>query len=208
MCEFISWIEYKGKLLYISNYELNTPDGKELCRKLNYNFYEEIKGHGAIREYFGLSSKQGKRMECTDFSDINNFPQEIVKKIILGEFSQIAIIPELLEQSAWYKYEKVRQPARDNYEKVEKSARDNYEKVKQSAWDNYEKVIQFAWDNHEKIRQPAWDNYEKVRQPAWDNYEKVRQLARDNYKKVIQPVFWELFSNPLNRIPNWKNIKE
>ena len=134
MCEFISWTEYKGKLYYISNYELNTPDGQALRRKLNYDFYEEIKGHGAIKTYFGLPHSKCKDNECSDFSTPNNFPAEIAEKIKAGEFSEIGVAEGLLTQPARAEYEKVEQPARAEYEKVKQSAWAEYKKVKQSAF--------------------------------------------------------------------------
>jgi len=156
MCEFLSWTEYKGKLYYLTDFELNTRDGEKLKKKLDYAFYEEIKGHGAIKEYFGLSHSQCRDHECTDFSTPNNFPVEIVKKIKAGEFSRIGIAEGLLTQPAWAEYEKVEQPARAEYKKVERSAWAEYKKVEQSARAEYEKVIQSAWAEYEKVRQSAF----------------------------------------------------
>jgi len=226
MCEFLSWTEYKGKLYYLTNFEINTRNGKKLRKKLDYNFSEEIKGHGAIKEYFGLPHSQCIDHECTNFSTPNNFPSEIVEKIKRGEFSEIGIAEQLLTQSAWAEYEKIRQSAWAEYKKITQSALAEYEKIRQSAWAEhekirqpalaeYKKIRQSALAEYEKIRQPAWAEYEKIRQPAWAEYEKIRQSALAEYEKIRQPAwaeyekirqsaFWNIFSNPNNRIEVWK----
>ena len=166
MCEFLSWTKYKGKLYYLTNFELNTRDGKKLRKKLDYNFYEEIKGHGAIKEYFGLPHSQCKDHECTDFSTPDNFPAEIVVKIKAGEFSEIGIAKSLLTQSAWAEYEKIRQSALAEYEKIRQSALAEYKKIRQSALAEYEKIAQSALAEYEKIPQSALAEYEKIARSA------------------------------------------
>ena len=156
MCEFLSYTEYKGKLYYLTNFELATREGKELRKKLDYDFYEEIKGHGAIKEYFGLPHSKCIDHECTDFSTPDNFPAEIVEKIKVGQFSQIGIAKELLQQ-----------PARAEYEKIEQSALAEYRKIQQSAWAEYEKIEQPARAEYEKIEQPALAEYRKIQQSAF-----------------------------------------
>jgi hypothetical protein len=95
-----------GELKYISNFELNTREGKKLKKELGYFFHHEIKGHGAIKTYFGIRHGRGIERECTDFSTPDNFPAEIVKKIKNGEFSQIGLNVDLLNDAALAEYKK------------------------------------------------------------------------------------------------------
>ena len=202
MCQFLSWIEYKGKLYYFSDYEVNSSDGRRLCRSLGNIFHEEIKGHGVIREYFGLSYKQGKNYECEDFSTPDNFPIELVEKIKKGKFSQIGVSEQLLKQpalaeyekirqSAWAEYKKIEQPAWAEYEKIRQPALAEYEKIEQPALAEYKKIRQPALAEYEKIEQPALAEYEKIEQPAWAEYEKIRQSALAEYEKIEQPAWAE-----------------
>ena len=123
MCEFLSWIELpNGELRYISNYELNTREGQRLKKSLGPDFRNEIVGHGAIKEFFGLRNHAGKDRECFDFSDPNNFPKEIIRKIKKGEFSQIGICTDLLTPIAWEEYNKIEQTAWEEYDKIKRAA--------------------------------------------------------------------------------------
>lgn len=82
MCNFISWIEFAGEVLFLKDSDLELwnkskdkpkiPDKSERC------------GHGAIRLYYGLKENDGIQKECTDFSKPSNFPNEIIKAIKSG----------------------------------------------------------------------------------------------------------------------------
>ena len=52
MCEFISWIEYKGEILFLTDDELETKEGKDLKKYLGSSYYTDIVGHGAIVAYY------------------------------------------------------------------------------------------------------------------------------------------------------------
>src|SRR5574337_117944 len=139
MCDFISWIEFKSDILFLTYHDIfETERGKEL--RVYCQSADDLIGHGAIRWYYDI--KGGKERECTDFSTPANFPERIIRALKNGEFSGLAIAPQLLEQSAWAEYEKVIQPALAEYDKVRQSAWAEYDKVRQSAWAEYEKVRQ------------------------------------------------------------------
>ena len=191
MCDFLSWTEYKGKLFYLTNFELNTRDGKNLRKKLGKNFNEEIKGHGAIKEYFGLPHGRCKDFECTDFSSSINFPPEIAERLKQGLFSQIGKNTDLLTQPALDEYKKITQPAWNEYKKITQPALDEYKKITQPAWNKYEKIKQSAWNKYKKITQSAWNKYKKITQSALDKYNKIKQSALDEYKKIEQPAWNE-----------------
>ena len=83
MCEFLSWIEYKEEIIYITAADLETSKGKKLLKDVGW---EDIKGHGAIRKFFTIPDGKGTNKECTDFSTPTNFPKEIVRDIKKGLF--------------------------------------------------------------------------------------------------------------------------
>ena len=104
MCEFVSWVEHEDKLYYLTANLLNTKEGRALKKFLaalpcvhGTQYYEDIKGHGAIERYFGIS---GKHYECTDFSSPKNFPAEIVKALKAGAFRGIGISARRLRVQA------------------------------------------------------------------------------------------------------------
>ena len=82
MCEFASWIEKDGDKYFLKDSDLQTKEGRRLVKKLKDSgkYYEDICGHGAIKEYYP-ELKNGIEKECTDFSKLSNFPGEIVEAI-------------------------------------------------------------------------------------------------------------------------------
>ena len=92
MCEFISWIEDCKEIYFLTCNDLNTKEGRKLVKELkdNKSFYDDISGHGAIRKYFNLKLNQGKNKECSDFSNPNNFPPQIIKQIKNGNMQIIS----------------------------------------------------------------------------------------------------------------------
>ena len=106
MCDFISWIEREGHIYLFTNKELNTKEGRKIQKGLKDN---DVRGHGVIREYWGL--KDGVNKECEDFSTPDNFPKEIVKAVKLGQYSEIGFNLDLLNSAGKAEYEKIRQPA-------------------------------------------------------------------------------------------------
>ena len=186
MCEFISWIEKNGEVLFLTGNDVfNTKRGLELqsyCKSK-----EDLTGHGAIRWYFGEDGellKGGKEKECTNFSTPDNFPKEISTAIKRGEMWGFEdCTPEKL----------LRASALAEYEKVTDAALAEYQKVRDTAWAEYEKVTASALAEYEKVRAPAWAEYQKVTAPAWAEYEKVTASA-----------FWSLFADINNRNPKWR----
>jgi len=109
MCNFISWIEYKGENFFIDNLKLQTKEGKKL---LLPEFQADIKGHGAIRHYYPELNGKGKDRECTDFSTPDNFPKDIAQAFKKGQLSKIGICLDVLNDKGRAEYQKIRQSAR------------------------------------------------------------------------------------------------
>lgn len=107
MCDFISWIEYKGEILFLTKHELETTRGKALRKHLGSQFKNDVKGHGAIEWYYKLKDNVGAHKECEDFSNPKNFPAVIVKAIKAGDFCGIGIAENLLTKPAWAEYTKI-----------------------------------------------------------------------------------------------------
>jgi len=179
MCEFISWIEYRGRNYFLTKRELATRDGQKLLREIGQ---DEITGHGAIREYYGLEPSWGVNRECTNFKTPNNFPLEIVSAIKEGMFEGLGIALDIFNDSAWAEYEEKRQPA----------------------WAKYEEKRQPAWAEYQRVKQRALDEYEKVEQLARAKYDKVEQLAWAEYQRAKQTAFWELAVKKENRVKKWR----
>jgi len=228
MCEFLSAVKAQDKRgndkWYYLTHRLihDTPRGKLLQKKYGG---DELIGHSAIREYFGIREGQGENWECTDFSTPENFPPVLVEAIKKGEFRGTTAPVGLLTRQAQDKQEEAEQPALAEYEKVRQLASAEYKKAEQPAWEEYEKVRQLAWAEynkaeqlagaeHEKVRQAwaeheeaeqlAWAEHKKVEQQALAEYERVRQPALAEYEKVRQQAFWDLFADPENRTKAWQ----
>src|SRR4030042_1510923 len=107
MCEFLSAVKTKNQSgedkYYFLTYDLihNTPRGEMLQKKYGG---DDLIGHSAIREYFGLRDGEGDNWEQTDFSTPENFPQAIIQALISGEFKGFTLPKGLLSKSLDDKY--------------------------------------------------------------------------------------------------------
>jgi len=116
MCEFVSWIEKGKSILFLTDDLIfNTEKGKLLQKQANR---DDLKGHGAIRFYFGVESGEGEDKECTNFSNSANFPNPIIKAIKTGQMFGMAGEPPLglLTPVARADYEAKRAPLDADYE--------------------------------------------------------------------------------------------
>ena len=155
MCEFISWIEFQGKIYFLDDTKLRTEKGQKLLSQCTN---DDIIGHGAIMEYFGLTRHQGIHKECTYFSDPKNFPEEIVEAIKMGLFRNFGVCGGILMQ-----------PADKEYGKIARSAWKEYDKIERSAWEEYGKIAGSARKEYIKIERTAWKKCERIRLNSfWD----------------------------------------
>ena len=212
MCNFVSWIEYKGKNYFLENKDLTTKQGKKL---LDDGYKDDIEGHGAIEHYYPELKGKGVHKECEDFSTPDNFPKEIVDALKDGRLSNIGIAVDILNtkgkqayeeivKSAWDEYDKINNSAWDEYEKIKKSARDEYNKIVKSTWDEYIKIKNSARDEYEKIEKSARDEYNKIKKSARDEYEEIEKSAWDEYNKIVNPVYHNIVIQKKYRNKNWK----
>jgi hypothetical protein len=75
MCEFISWIEKDGLILYLTDAEIFGKD-KSLLEGCKDN---DFLGHGAIRNFYNIEG--GLEREVRDFWNENILPKEIADKV-------------------------------------------------------------------------------------------------------------------------------
>ena len=76
MCDFISYIEKNGEILYLTDKEVFSKFGKEHLKGCLYN---DILGHGAIRKFYNI--QRGRDVEIRDFWNLEKLPKEIAAKI-------------------------------------------------------------------------------------------------------------------------------
>jgi len=190
MCQFVSWIEKDGAVLFLTGKQVyHTKRGKELREYTKHT--DELVGHGAIRWFYNIDG--GTDKECDDFSSPKRFPSVIVEAIKGGEMRGMGTPNGLLTRKAYAEYLKVCAAAYAEYEKVSEPALAEYEKVSEPAYTEYRKVCAAASAEYDKVRDAAWAEYDKVRDAAWAEYE-----------KVIDAAFWDLFDDPKNRTEAWK----
>lgn len=206
MSQFISWITWESEVYFLTSRDLRTKEGRALRRCLGRRYWSDIKGHGAIQEYytflkFGL---HGTSVECSDFSTPDNFPPEIVKAVKQGRFIGIGVCPKILTRSAADEYEGLRRPAADEYEGLRRPAWAEFEKLEQSAWVEFKKTKRFTLAEYEKLVRLALAEYEKARRSAWAEYEKIRQPALAKYKELEHFHFWQIAKKKENRVDVWK----
>jgi hypothetical protein len=119
MCEFISWIEYGNKNYFLTKNDLNTKEGRKL---LQPDVIADLCGHGTIRVYYPELKDLGINKESTNFSNPNNFPDDIIKAIKTGQFEGIGICLDILNDEGKKKYEEIKAPAWKKYEEIEAPA--------------------------------------------------------------------------------------
>jgi len=180
MCDFISWKEYKGNVYFLQNSDL-TSKIFNAYKKYNKKWRDDIYGHGAIEYFYPELKGKGINKECTDFSRLSNFPEEIVDAVKQYKLTRIGYSIELLNNNG----------------------KNEYNKIRESAWAEYDKIQESAWAEYEKIRESAWAEYDKIRQPAWEEYMKIKQPAWEEYNKITQTAMWKLFKNKKYRNKAW-----
>lgn len=146
MCKFISWIEKDNVVYYLNDNCLKDKKGRQLKKHISKEFYNDIKGHGAIRYYYDMPYNIGINKEYTGINIIQ-YPEEIIKDIKACKFRDIGFNVDFLAKSARKKYEAIEQSAWKKYEAIEQPALEKYEAIKQKTfWDLFQ-------DNKNRIKE-------------------------------------------------------
>lgn len=181
MCDFVSWIEYNGDVLLLRDKDIRSSRGKRLHNRIK----DDIRGHGAIREYFDLAPGVGVEEEVNEFDTADGINPVVVEAIKNGEVKLTADVDELSVA--------LNPTAMAEYNKACKSARAEHNKMRDPALAEYNKV-----------RDAAWAEYNKACNSARAEYRKVSDQALAEYRKVSAKEFWRLWANPENRIECWR----
>ena len=158
MCKFISAIKKDNNYFYLTKQDLKGKRFKEF-KEHNPNWYEDIKGHGAIEFFYPELKGKGSHWECRYFFSPNNFPACIVEDIKKGNFEGIGVCLDILNKEGLEEYEKIQRPALEEYRKIEQSALIEYRKIQLHALEEYRKIEQFAFWKiavQKKYRKKQW----------------------------------------------------
>jgi vacuolar-type H+-ATPase subunit E/Vma4 len=212
MCQFVSWIEYKGKEYFLINADLETKAGEKLLKP---EVIADLCGHGAILSYYPELKGKGENGECSNFSKQSNFPKAIAKAIKQGKMSRIDICLDVLNDKgkkqyhkindqAWAEYHKINDPALAEYNKISDPAWAEYEKISDPALAEYNKITYQAWAEYEKISDQVLAEYEKITYQAWAEYNKIREQALAEYNKIRDQAFSRIVKQEKYRNKDWK----
>ena len=202
MCEFMSWIEYQGKIYFLDDNKLNTKEGRELLQYLGDRKYEDIPGHGAILHYYPELKHKGKDKECTDFSTPDNFPSKIVEAIKKGLFVNFGACPQILTASALDLF--LRSETGKIYAELEK-ARAELEK----ACDEWYKT-RAEWEKTLAEGKKTLAELKKARaewkkaDAEWEKASDEWYNTRAEWERADKSYFWQLARIKKNRIKLWQ----
>ncbi len=81
MYGFVSWIEYDGKVFFLTDEEVFSPKGMGMFRLLSHHSFfhgtNSVIYHDAIREYFSLEPDQGTCCIQKDFWNTDTLPEPL-----------------------------------------------------------------------------------------------------------------------------------
>lgn len=209
MCEFSSWVEERGKIYFLTPAQVfNTRRGREL-QEWSQNIQDDIKGHGAIRYYYGLDSGEGKDGDCADFSNPENFPREIIdavkKGAMKGMLFPLGLIIGVLEDE----YKAKLTVLEEDYDVKREALDGGYETKRRQLYENYEaKRKQLDEDeNYKTKRDQLYADYWKELTALKENHKTERTALEEDYnttREVLDNDYWDIFMKQENRTPAWK----
>jgi hypothetical protein len=205
MCEFISWKEYQGQVLFLTNDLIS--EKLEDYKKFNTGWREDLVGHGAIEWFLLLEHGCGRNQECTNFSSPSNFPREIVDAIKAGKMTFGPFPDGLLCAPLYADYKAKRDALYADY-KAKRDALDADYKAKCAPLDADYKAKRDALDaDYNAKRDALYADYNAKRAPLYADYNaKCAPLDADYKAKrdALDKEQWALFADPNNRADAWK----
>jgi hypothetical protein len=78
MCDFVSWIDIKGMIYFLTDAEIFSDLGRE---KLSGCKDNDFLGHGAIRRFYDLKDKGVDRENKNFWEEVSNIPEIIRSKL-------------------------------------------------------------------------------------------------------------------------------
>jgi len=158
MCEFVSWIKLKGKILYLNDDCLRDKKGKEMKRHGDEHFQNDVQGHGAIMWYFDLKDNKGVNEESESINT-KDYPEQIVEDIKNCKMSLIG-----------YNFRFLTDSALKDYLAIKNSAEKKYLAIKSSAYKDFSTIINPTNEDHEAtgyILNSACKDYESITMPTF-----------------------------------------
>lgn len=242
-CNALNWIKYKGRLLYLTTKDLNHKE--VIAEKIKavkdfelttgpgpYGYWDQLTGYQIIRKVYNLKDDDGTNCGCDDFSNKNNFPKEIWKALISGQFRGISFNnPNLLNKEGLKKYQKVKQDAYEAYCRLRQPIREEWFDMLISAKAVYNKGIDRVYEEHMKRiknvpkiakskkdlkkRKDSLTRYDKevlildkqrdtTTDPGDRMYEHISDAALTNYHETTITGFWDIFAEKKYRIKSCK----
>lgn len=196
MCEFVSWIEKDGEVIYLTGKDVfHIKAGKKLQKYCGNA--ADLVGHGAIRKFYNFEG--GYEKECSDFSSPKNFPKEIVNAIKKGEMRGLATPIKLLTKSGQNKYHKL--TTMIDFDFFPKSIATKLKRIvknKEAGYDGNNThggsypFCYFTW-SRTKEGQNFW--------------EKIDAICGNGYESRFQNIFWDLFKQNKYRRASWRDRK-
>ena len=178
MCEFISWIERRGKVYFLTGDRLfNTKKGQKLLPTISPDDYC---GHGTIRAYYGIDSQDGVDMECFDFSTPDYFPPTIVEAIKNGEMRGIAFT---------FPVGLLKMPLYDGYRAKKKSLYDDYDANLKSLYEDYWANLKPLEKDFEAKRESLDEDYRFKRKPLDEDYEAKQESLYEDYDANLKSLY-------------------
>jgi hypothetical protein len=209
MCQYMSWLEHDGKILFLTDADLATEKGQALKAYLGSQYQEDIKGHGAIRHYFFGSSdiEKGIARECTDFSSTKNFPPQIVEALKAGQMTYAPIPEGLLCDTLYADYKAKRAALYADYEAKCAALYADYKAKCAALYADYKAKCAPLYADYKAKRAPLYADYKAKCAPLYADYKaKCAPLYADYEAKrdTLDDEQWMLFLDPKNRTAAWR----
>ena len=144
MCNFVSWIELEKagekKIYFLTGQQVFGEAPRAVAFREYCKSPYDYPGHGAIRWYYGLETREGLDRESEDFSSPANFPPEVVRAIKAGEMRGMGTPTGLFTAPAHAEYQRGRAAAYAEYQRVRAAADAEYQRVRAAAEAEYQRV--------------------------------------------------------------------
>ena len=184
MCDFVSWIETKNRVLFLT--DANIRDWERAGDRPACPDKSERVGHGAIRLFYGLNETDGINKECTNFSSSSNFPVPIAKAIKDGKITCNLVFPKGLASDELYA---------------------DYTAKRSLLYADYIAKLKPLDDAYYAKRNPLEDAYDAQRNLLDADYDAKRTMVYDAYaakRTILNDVCWDKFKEIKNRAPVWR----
>jgi len=184
MCQFVSWVERRGKVYFLTSEQLESERGQKWVKEEKVS-PDDLCGHGTIRLWYRIDAGDGVDKEQTDFTRPSDFPPEIAEAVKAGKFNSFPLPKGLLRMAL----------DDDYWDKCMALNADYW--AKRNALDND------YWTKHNALDDDYWDK----RNALGDDYRAKYNALDDDYRDkcmALNADYWALFTSPENRAIKWR----